>query len=366
VIALFNWRDLRHPAAGGAEVYTDAFLRVLVQAGHECTLVTANGHGLASQELHPNGYRILRMGSQVTCRFYAARWLHENRRDVELAIDEVNTLPFLSPLIVGKRAVLLIHQLAREVWWAEASPPLNLIGYLSEPAMLQIYRNVPTIALSTSTGRTLRDIGLRGELHVIEPPLLGAQRDNSATRPWRVGYLGRIAKSKRVDDIVRAIAMLVVERPETELVMVGTGAEREMERIRRLVRELGIDSHVRMLGRLPNAERDDVLSTLDVLAMASLREGWGLVVSEAARYAVPAVAYDVPGLRDSIRNGETGILVTEEKPRALAAAMKRLMTDRTLRDQMGIAAQRLLLDYSPDRFAKRITDAVSAFVARGR
>src|SRR5579884_1078722 len=128
-IALFNWRDRMHPAAGGAEQYTHDLLCALANAGHVCTWIASKVPGRPDCE-DCGDYTVLRMGSELTCRFFAARWLWQNRHAVDVVVDEVNTLPFFSRMIAPRKTKVLIHQLAREVWWYEAPRPLAALGYV--------------------------------------------------------------------------------------------------------------------------------------------------------------------------------------------------------------------------------------------
>jgi glycosyltransferase involved in cell wall biosynthesis len=73
-----------------------------------------------------------------------------------------------------------------------------------------------------------------------------------------------------------------------------------------LTRKLGLHESVKFLGRLPAADKHRYMAAVHALLMASVREGWGLVVTEANRCGTPAIVYDVPGLRDSVRDGKTG------------------------------------------------------------
>lgn len=350
---IFNWRDLRHPRAGGAEIYTHALAVALLKQGYRVVWFASQPGGLEHYE-HRDGYQVIRQGNAISCRVFALWWLFKHRRQVDLVIDEVNTLPFLSPL-VKKDSFLLIHQLAREVWFAEAPAPIGLIGFLTEGLMLSVYRASPTIALSPSTAASLRDVGLKGEITVVEPPLKGPL-DAGRITPQRglVGYVGRITPSKRIDHIVRAFAVVNQTHPWTRLIIVGNGSKQNVASLKRLVKNLELSDKVTFTGSVTDAERDATMSKLDVLAMASLREGWGLVVSEAARYRVPCVSYAVPGLIDSIIDGVTGLLTIEQDPKQLASAIQSVIQDRSMRDDLGGAAADYIRRFGYGYFEERV------------
>jgi glycosyltransferase involved in cell wall biosynthesis len=357
-VAIFNWRDLEHPRAGGAEYYTHALASGLAARGHAVTLFTSRA-GAAPPRAERDGYTIVRRGNALTCRLFAVAWLLRRRRAFDTIIDEVNTLPWLSPLIAPGRVTLLIHQLAREIWFAESPLPVAIVGYLIEPFFLRIYRRVPVVTISASSARTLVKIGLRGHIDVVECPLLPrATEVTPKPEPGSIGYVGRITPSKRIDHVVRALALVRRAVPNARLSIVGSGPASEVRRLKRVARSSGVAGAVTFTGRLPDDARDRALARFDVLALASLREGWGIVVSEAARFAVPSVVYPVPGLVDAVRDGETGIVSPRPTPRSLANGLTAILIDRSTRDRFGNAAAAYLDRFSFARFIERFEAAL--------
>lgn len=360
-IVLFNWRDLHHPKAGGAEIYTDFLLRELSLLGASCTWFASSVAGRDDFERFEH-YDVVRHGNEITCRFAAVAWLRALGSEIDIVIDEVNTLPWLSRFIRGPKVVLLMHQLAREVWWKEARFPLSLIGFVLEPILLQIYRDSDVIAVSRSTAESLREYGLRGQCITIEnvlPKPHGLSRRLQGSR--RVGYVGRVTPSKRVDEIIRAFHLVHAKDPSCRLVIIGRGPDRYSKQLKALVERLSLADAVEFLGRLTNDERDVVVSSLDCLVMASVREGWGLVVSEAAAFGVPTVAYDVAGLRDAICDGSTGILVPNGDWRALGEAVWSVLSDAELNARLGANAADLLNRFQSDSFVRKVRTAFERF-----
>jgi len=360
-IAVFNWRDLQHPKHGGAEVATHLLASRLAQRGHRVTLVTSIYPGAKSHQQFGE-YDIVRFGNEVTCRFHALSWLRR-QRDIDIAIDEVNTLPFLSRLAMPDRVVVWMLQLAREVWLAEAPPVLGHIGYLTEPALLSIYRHSPIVTISQSSAASFRQMGMCGPIEVAEislqPPLEGP----FAPVPGLIGYVGRLAPSKRIDHLISAVALLAERVPQARLAIVGAGSEREEARLRRHAALLGIAKRVTFAGRVSSEERDRLMSGMDVLALTSMREGWGLVVSEAARFGVPSVVYPVAGVVDSVSNGKTGLVTARENPADLASALEKIIRDRPLRERLGKNAADYLHQFDEERFIGRF-ESVLRRVAR--
>ena len=117
-ILVYNWRDLAHPCAGGAEVYTDAVAAEWVKMGHSVTWFCAAVEGRPEREPSSKGYEIVRRGGKYSVYREGRRfWETEGDGKFDLVVDEVNTKPFGCPKWVHGTPVLgLIHQVAREIW----------------------------------------------------------------------------------------------------------------------------------------------------------------------------------------------------------------------------------------------------------
>lgn len=351
-VVIFNWRDLDQPKAGGAEVITHALASGLAQRGHFVVWFTSRSNG-QSEEAQRDGYAVVRRGSELTCRFHAFAWLRARRDTFDVIVDEVNTLPFLSRFATRKPVVLWQHQLAREVWLAEAPPVLAQAGYVLEPVLQALYARTPVVTLSDSSAESFARIGMRGDVRVIHAPLAQAEGTPGSPVVARIGYVGRVAPSKRIDHLIRALALVRRQVPNATLVVIGAGPEKERARLAALAQRLGVADAVELKGRIPSSERDALARTFDVLALASLREGWGLVVSEAARHCVPSVVYPVAGLVDSVVDERTGLVTARESPEDLANALLRVISDRELRDRLGAAAAARLRAFPPELFIDR-------------
>jgi len=257
----------------------------------------------------------------------------------DVVIDEINTIPFFTPLWSDVPTFAMIWQLAREVWWYESPFPINAIGYAIEPVYLRTYRRAPVLTFSESTRTDLVRLGFRGEIIVVPPGIESFDVPATAKGPDPTFiYVGRIAPSKRVHDIVEAFAMFRHEQRRGRLLLIGTGPTRYVQRLDRLAFRLGVSDCFVQCGWLRGDEKRLRMAEADALLMASAREGWGLVVTECNACGTPAVVYDVPGLRDSVRHGETG-LVVPPSPRNLAEGMTQLINDRALYARLQSAAK---------------------------
>lgn len=347
-ILFLNWRDIRNPEAGGAEVVTHEIGKRWVAQGHEVTLYTSGYPGAPKTEI-VDGVRIRRMGRLRKGTFHL-RVQRELARlnGFDVVIDEINTVPFFTPL--WKRlppCVALIHQLAADVWDAELPAPLAALGKRLEPRMLGLYEDVPVVTVSESTREDLLNLGLR-KVHIIpngrdNPPTLRVEKEAVPT----VLFVGRLARNKRPDHAIDVFRHVQRALPTAQLWVVGQGPMASKLRKR-------LPQGAEMLGRLPRHELYRRMSRAHCLLVTSVREGWGLVVVEANSVGTPVIGYDVPGVRDSVRDGLTGLLARSNQPERLADRALNLLTDPHSLATMSARAAVWAEQYSWDRTADEL------------
>jgi glycosyltransferase involved in cell wall biosynthesis len=275
-----------------------------------------------------DGIRIVRSGRQWTVHWHAFNHYRGSLRgSFDAVIDEVNTMPFFTPFWAGIPIFMLMFQLAREVWWYESPFPISALGYAIEPVYLMGYRHTPVLTISSSTEQDLRRLGFKGPITVIPVGIesVASVPGHKADTPTFV-YVGRLAPSKRVGHMLEALAQFRRATGAGTLWLAGSGSERYQRSLTKLAQRLNVEDNVVFFGRVSALERQRLMAEAHVLLMTSVREGWGLVVTEANSCGTPAIVYDVPGLRDSVRNESTG-LVVPPRPDDLCAAMIRVTRD---------------------------------------
>lgn len=323
-VLILNWKDLRHPAAGGAEKYTWEVARRLVAAGHEVCWFASRPPGLAATDGY-DGIEVVRSGGRLGVYRAARRFWHVEGAGFDLVIDQVNTRPFHTHRFVeGVPVMALIHQVCREVWFSELPWPVAVVGrYLLEPRWLAAYRDTPTITVSPSSKASLIEYGLRcvvdaGEGITRPAPPVAVAKESVPT----VLCFGRLSAGKRPDHVLEAMRHVWRDTPEARLWFAGSGPlEARMRRLaRRLLDQLGLsDDRVVFWGRVSEEAKTTLMARAWLLAVTSVREGWALVVDEAAACGTPTIGYNRPGLCDSIP--AAGGTTTEPSPRALGEAI---------------------------------------------
>jgi glycosyltransferase involved in cell wall biosynthesis len=335
-----------------------------VAAGHSVEWFTAAFSGAADEEVM-EGVRIVRRGRQWTVHWQAFRHYRGGLRDrFDVVVDEVNTIPFMTPLWSDIPTLLLIFQLAREVWWYEAPFPLSAIGFALEPWYLRPYRRLPTITISQSTSADLRGLGFTGRISIMPIGIEPAQEEQRKSVTPTFLYVGRLAPSKRIEDVIQAFAMIHRRRGSGKLVLVGEGTPTYVRSLRRMTRRMKVSDLVEFSGRLSAHEKHRRMAEASLLLMTSAREGWGLVITEANALGTPAVVYDAPGLRDAVRNGKTG-LVVEPWPRALADGACRLLDDPVFYGSLVEQAKAWSSTFTFQRAAASMGTAISTLAGVG-
>jgi glycosyltransferase involved in cell wall biosynthesis len=288
--------------------------------------------GDSEEEL--DGVELHRRGGRLAVYSKAKEYCKNFANDFDLVVDEINTRPFMTPRYVRRKPIVaLIHQLAREYWFYEVPWPLSWIGYYYlEKAWLSHYQRVTTITVSESTKRDLLDWGFTN-IHTvpegISVPLL-AELPEKEDRPTLL-FVGRLKRVKKPDHAIRAFQAVRERIPGTRLWIVGSGYLRER------LEHIAIEG-VEFMGRVEESIKIDLMTRAHVLLFPAVREGWGLTITEANARGTVAVAYDVPGVRDAIKNNETGILVPRDDYEALASGACSLLENERLRRDMASGA----------------------------
>jgi glycosyltransferase involved in cell wall biosynthesis len=303
-VLILNWRDAAHAGAGGAEVWAHRIGEHWAAEGHDVTFFASAVPNKPTLE-NSNGVKIVRRGSRFTVYREARKFWKENDRSFDAVVESVNTVPFMCPKWVGKTPlVTMIHQLAKEVWRHEAPWPVALAGrYVLEPHWLKSYADARVITNSQSGAESFAAYGMNNVSVIPTGMELPAQQSRRYTKEAvpTVIFCGRLASNKRPVDALEAFKVLRSKLPNAQMWIVGAGDQEALLR-----RKAG--PGVKFFGYVPREKKFELMARAHALLVTSVREGWGLVVTEAGAMGTSTVAYDVAGLRDSVP-AANGILV---------------------------------------------------------
>ena len=321
-------RDLGNPAAGGSELLVDRLAEGLTHLGHQVTLLC--GGPAAYRD-----YRVVSAGGDLGHYLRARSTFHRQVGDCDLLVEVCNGMPYLAPLWHRGPTLCLVNHVHTDLWRMRFGGPLApaaRLGRRLEHWALRAAHSAAT-CWSPSPRRRHTRCARSGSSGSASGSSTTASRSRARGRarspePLFVA-MGRLVEYKRIDLLLRLWERV---RPVTggRLVIVGDGPERE-----RLEQLAG--PGVEFTGHVSEAEKHRLLCAAWLLLHPSAVEGWGLVVTEAAARETPAIAFDVPGLRDSVVDGETGVLARGES--SFAAAWCTLALSAHRRTLMGKAAR---------------------------
>lgn len=389
------------PALGGAEAWTERLSRHLANSGHQVTVWTTTALELSSfskrgqQELpagtsKEDGVEVRRFTPSL--RFPGRRYLLKaaslfpNRSWQSLALhwapiplgmwrnagtdasrpDVVHALAFPYGPIIRCALRLLRRSKARFV----VTPFLHL-GDLDDPkdAIRKAYtapylrwllRQADRVLVQTPTEeRAVRDIGIPAErivlqgLGVDEAECTGGSRE-AVRKSWglqphefAVGHLAPLSMEKGAIDLVCAEAELREANEPFRAILAGPETPSFTQYWKWAIPYMWVTEGITFLGSLTDSQRRDFYAGIDLFVLPSRSDSFGLVFLEAWANAVPVIGYRAGGVSDVIRDGVDGLLVKCRDLTALAAAIRRLMGNRELREQMGRAGrERLARDFS--------------------
>ncbi len=352
-ILLVNWQDRENPQAGGAEIHLHEIFGRLAAMGHEVALLCGGWPG-CPERATLDGIEVHRVGTRHSFPLHAARYYHarlESRR-FDVLVEDVNTVPLFTPRWRGVPPVVtLVPHLFGGTVFKEAPLPLATAVWLAERPLPLVYGRTPFHAISQSTADDLVARGIRRELVRVIYPGIDARHFTPAPErrsPTSLfAYLGRLKRYKGVELVIRSFAR--VADPSARLAIAGTGDDRA--RLEGVAASLAVSDRVEFLGFIDEAEKLDLLRRAWALVFASPKEGWGITNLEAAACGTPVVASDSPGLRESVRDGETGYLVPHGDVGAMGAALSRIAASPGLVRELGAGARRFAETFTWERAA---------------
>jgi glycosyltransferase involved in cell wall biosynthesis len=364
-LLILSWRDIKHPQTGGAGVVIHELSKRWVKWGHEVTVFTSRFPGSSPRE-NVDGVEIIRSGNPISLYLHANRhYKKQFRGKFDVIIEELNgPIPWYSYYYTQEPIIGLIHQTGRyfdefrfenSVAYYEMPPIINIGEYLLEPHILKYFRNFPILVMSESTREDFLDLKCSPDMvHVIPEGTKVKPIDKilKKNKDPAFIYLGRLNRSKRIDHVLQAIGQVKKQFPNIRLHIIGRGKKDYENELKLLAKDLGIGENTTFHGYLSEETKNKIIQMSHALLITSIKEGWGLVVTEANAMGTPAIGYNVSGLKDSIRHGITGILVDSGDINALSEAVVKLLRDRKLREKLNYNAWMWSKEFTWDRSAK--------------
>ena len=364
-ILFFNWRDIRDPLAGGAEAYIHQIGKKLAEKS-EVFLYCRRYEGSSHREVI-DGITVVRRGGSFSVYLYAFfDYLFKLRkRDFDIVVDGINGVPFFTPLFVRKpKVAIMFHVVGKRIFFKELPFPLALVAWSAEKMIPLLYHRVPFVAISNSTREELIAFGIPQRRISLVYCGIECVMDEASGRLGKypnpsVVYMGRVKDYKQLDHLIEAFALVKKKMPQAELIVAGRG---EYSGLARLAESLGVAQGIRFLGEISDDDKVRILKQAWVFVTPSMKEGWGITVIEANDCGTPAIAYNVPGLRDSVKDGDTGLLVPAGNIEELAKAILRVLGDSKLRAVLSRNAEEWASSFSWDSSAKEFEKVLEGVI----
>ena len=368
-ILLVNWMDMANPMAGGAEVHLNEIFRRFVQRGDEVTLVSSGFKGCSGYDEY-EGIRVIRTGTRETFNFNAPLVLRklDRKENFDLIVEDINKVPLFTPLYIKKPILVIIPHLFGTSVFHETNPLLASYVYCMELPIPYVYRNAMFEVISESTAEDIKKRGIKNQF--IRVVYCGMDHetynvDNALSKFDRktILYVGRIKRYKSVDVIIRSLPGIVMKIPNARLVIVGSGDN--LPGLKSLAEKLGVSDSVIFTGFISMEEKVDWMRRSHVVVNPSPKEGWGLTNIEANACGTSAVASDADGLRDSVNDGETGLLFPYGNHKILAEQVVRILSDDELRERLTKNAVAWARNFTWDECALKTMEIVEDILGGG-
>ena len=365
-VVFFSWRDTTNPEGGGAERYLEKMALGLVARGCRVTVFCA-AHAAASPSERVDGVHYVRDGTKTSV-YPRAVWSLLRRRfgPVDLVVDVQNGLPFFTRLATRAPVVVLVHHVHREQWPVVYPGLPGRVGWWIESRLApRLYRACQYVAVSRATRSELRQLGVTGPriavVHNGTDPVVPTRAGKAASPT--VCVVGRLVPHKQVEHAIDAVLELRAEFPGLRLVVVGSGWWEAT--LREYAAERDAGDTVVFEGHVDEHRKNEIYETAWLMALPSLKEGWGLVVGEAGMHRTPTVAYrSAGGTRESIVDGRSGVLVDDQQD--FVRSIRTLLADHACRERLADGAAVMSRQFTWESAQASFAEVVGTVLDGGR
>lgn len=360
-ILVINWQDIKNPFSGGAEVHLHEIFKRIAAWGHDVTLFCCKHPDLPDDEII-DGIKVIRRGGRnffnyLVPKYYKKRFINEH---YDIIIDDINKIPFYTPLFVKQPLLAISHHFFGKSIYRESGLFSGLYVNLAEKIVDLVYRKTKFAVVSQSTLDEFLSRGFKNENFTIVqnaitrsdfPMTISIKND----RPT-VSYFGRLKKYKSVDHLIKAFAIVIKQIPEAQLHILGRGDFRQP--LEDLAERLNVSNNTVFFGFVSDEEKINLLSKAHCMVNTSMKEGWGITNIEANACGTPVISANVPGLRDSVKDGVSGLLYEYGNINQLADILIKLFNDKDLQNSLDNGAIEWANSFSWDDSAKTMLELI--------
>ncbi|HEY1727958.1 MAG TPA: glycosyltransferase [Candidatus Baltobacteraceae bacterium] len=353
-ILILNWRDPEHPQAGGAEKYLHEMARRWVASGHAVEWLTARFPGAASTTTI-DGVRVMRVGNAMSVyALLPIAYLRKFRDRFDVVIDAENGIPFFSPLFSMKPKICLVFHVHQQVLKKYLPAAIGSILIWAESWLMpRLYRTSKFVTISNDTREAMHAIGIpRQSVDIVYSGVDAEMVPGTKSLVPLFAYVGRLKVYKRVECIIEAFSAVRAAFPNAMLHIAGDGDDRG--RLEECALRLGLAESVVFEGLVSQQRKVELLQSAWAYVSASEIEGWGIGVIEANACGTPALVYGVPGLREAVIDGVSGLVIEDGSD--LSPALLSIVRDEPLRRRLESGAVSRAREFSWDAAAQAMVD----------
>ena len=363
-LLILNWRDIMNPLSGGSEIYFHEIAKRWVKKGHEVTLICGGWKDCSKKECI-DGIDIIRCGTGYSLYALAPLKYLSLKKKFDVIIDVENGIPFFTPLFSRTKKFLHIHHVHKDVWFKELGENgivgklTALVGYtLENYVMPLVYRKTKVITLSLSSHTEIeKELGLDA-IGIVEPAynVLDNNAKVKKTTFPSILFLNRVKKYKGADTLVLAFNELQKNPKLKDAKLFIAGSGDYLPEVKKLADN---NPNIVFLGRVSEEKKYELMKSSWVFVNPSFKEGWGIVNIEANHFGLPVVGSDVCGIRDSILDGNTGLLFKQGDYKDLSETIEAILVNKELRQYLSKNAKDWAQSFSWNRTAKEYMDILN-------
>lgn len=365
-ILIINWQDIKNPFGGGAEVHLHEIFKRIVALGHEVTLLCCEVDNLPKNEVI-DGIKVIRHGNRNTFNFGVKKYYLDNfaNSDFDIIIDDVNKIPFYTPKYVSKPLMGISHHFFGTSIFKEANPIVALYVYISEYLMKFVYNKTPFAVVSESTLDEFKRKGFDTSKYRIIYNAIDTNQFTFELTPKEdiltITYFGRLKKYKSIQHLLLAYSKIKSKIPESQLYIIGRG-DYEGE-LKKLTVELNIQDNIKFWGFVDEVTKLKLLAKSHIVVNTSIKEGWGITNIETNACGTPVISANSPGLRDSVKVGQSGYLYEYGNIQDLSEKLLKLINDGKLLNQLSLGAIQWAKNFSWDKSAEAMIEYMKFVIA---
>jgi len=356
-ILILNWRDIKHPLAGGAEISLMEQAKYWRKRGENVVWFSSSFPKSKAVE-KIDGIKIIRKGSHYTVHIHAfLHYMKGKFKDIDVVIDSFHFIPFFTPLYIRRKIIALINEPAGKLWFKNIPYLFAFIGYYSEPLFFKFYKNIQFITGSESIANELKDSYSISDknISVVHHGFSSPSKNKIFKKEKNptVIFASRLSEDKGIEKAIEAVAKIKAKVPSIQFWVVGKSENEDyLKKIKKTLQKSDLHKNTTLFGFVSEKKKFELFQKAWILIHPSFKEGWGLNVIEANSVGTPAVGYNVTGLTDSIKNGITGLIAKKNESDELVYLVLKFIEDSNLRTKLSENAKKWSEKFSWEKSGK--------------